>query len=105
MRESLRVVDVLKVINIPSVLMDKHGSAGMRTKEQSRSDFIRKMMDNREQGRRRAGINSRPFFLVLRGVWGKSELTVREAGKLAVAKHTLHLSLLSPCILLILLLS
>ncbi|TGY06415.1 lipase, partial [Stutzerimonas stutzeri] len=34
--------------------------------------------------------------------WGKSELTVREAGKLAVAKHTLHLSLLSPCILLIL---
>ena len=33
---------------------------------------------------------------------GKSELTVREAGKLAVAKHTLHLSLLSPCILLIL---
>ncbi|RRV42733.1 lipase, partial [Stutzerimonas stutzeri] len=25
-----------------------------------------------------------------------------EAGKLAVAKHTLHLSLLSPCILLIL---
>ncbi|MBS9725478.1 hypothetical protein JR047_14585, partial [Pseudomonas stutzeri] len=42
---------------------------------------------------------------VLRGFWGKSELTVREAGKLAVAKHTLHLSLLSPCILLILLLS
>jgi len=39
---------------------------------------------------------------VLRGLWGKSELTVREAGKLAVAKHTLHLSLLSPCILLIL---
>src|SRR5690606_14509895 len=29
---------------------------------------------------------------VHRGIWGKSELTVREAGKLAVAKHTLHLS-------------
>ncbi|WP_148102778.1 hypothetical protein, partial [Stutzerimonas stutzeri] len=28
------------------------------------------------------------FFMVLRGFWGKSELTVREAGKLAVAKHT-----------------
>ncbi|EKM97745.1 hypothetical protein C211_00832 [Stutzerimonas degradans] len=62
-REPPRVVDALKVINIPSVLMDKHGSAGMRAKEQSRSDFIRKMMDDREQGRRRAGINSRPFFL------------------------------------------
>ncbi|MEB5160975.1 hypothetical protein RXP19_26895, partial [Pseudomonas aeruginosa] len=39
---------------------------------------------------------------VLRGLWGKSELTVREAGKLVVAKPTIHLSLLSPCILLIL---
>ncbi|MEB5089693.1 hypothetical protein RXP19_30125, partial [Pseudomonas aeruginosa] len=37
---------------------------------------------------------------VLRGLWGKSELTVREAGKLVVAKPTIHLSLLSPCILL-----
>ena len=45
------------------------------------------------------------YFLVLRGIVGKSRLTDREAGKLAVAKHTLHLSLLSPCILLILLLS
>ncbi len=40
---------------------------------------------------------------VLRGIVGKSGLTDREAGKLAVAKHTLHLSLLLPCILLILL--
>ncbi len=40
---------------------------------------------------------------VLRGIVGKSGLTDREAGKLADAKHTLHLSLLSPCILLILL--
>ncbi|RSH68272.1 hypothetical protein EGV02_07595, partial [Stutzerimonas stutzeri] len=30
----------------------------------------------------------RPKNMVLRGLWGKSELTVREAGKLAVAKHT-----------------
>ncbi|MFS4427829.1 hypothetical protein ACMA5U_21875, partial [Stutzerimonas stutzeri] len=29
-----------------------------------------------------------PKKKVLRGLWGKSELTVREAGKLAVAKHT-----------------
>ncbi|MCY1298911.1 Transposase [compost metagenome] len=42
---------------------------------------------------------------VLRGVWGKSELTVREVGKLAVAKRTNPHSLLPPCILLILLLS
>ncbi|WP_216562270.1 hypothetical protein, partial [Pseudomonas aeruginosa] len=32
--------------------------------------------------------NTPPLFLVLRRLWGKSELTVREAGKLAVAKHT-----------------
>ena len=47
----------------------------------------------------------RPFHPQKKGssrTLGKSELTVREAGKLAVAKHTLHLSLLSPCILLIL---
>ena len=50
----------------------------------------------------KASVKYRGFFMVLRGLWGKSELTVREAGKLAVAKHTLHLSLLSPCILLIL---
>ncbi|PWU32196.1 lipase, partial [Pseudomonas sp. RW407] len=42
---------------------------------------------------------------VLRGVWGKSGLTVREAGRLAVAKRTNPHPLLSPCILLILLLS
>ena len=47
----------------------------------------------------------RAYYQVLRGIVGKSGLTDREAGKLAVAKHTLHLSLLSPCILLILLLS
>src|SRR5690606_42136958 len=41
-----------------------------------------------------------PNKKVHRGIWGKSELTVREAGKLAVAKHTLYQSLLSPCILL-----
>ncbi|MGA4476655.1 lipase, partial [Ectopseudomonas chengduensis] len=42
---------------------------------------------------------------VLRGLWGKSELTDREVGKLAVAKHTNTHTLLSPCILLILPLS
>ncbi|CAD5378199.1 hypothetical protein OF001_U290058 [Pseudomonas sp. OF001] len=42
---------------------------------------------------------------VLRGIVGKSGLTDREAGKLAVAKHTNACPLLSPCILLILLLS
>ncbi len=36
---------------------------------------------------------------------GKSELTVREAGKIGGHKHTLHHNLLSPCILLILPLS
>ncbi|WP_203230088.1 hypothetical protein, partial [Azotobacter chroococcum] len=41
---------------------------------------------------------------VLRGIVGKSGLTDREAGKLAVAKHTNACPLLSPCILLILLL-
>ena len=33
---------------------------------------------------------------------GEERVDSQEAGKLAVAKHTLHLSLLSPCILLIL---
>src|SRR5690606_18511208 len=47
----------------------------------------------------------RGFFLVLRRIGGKSGLTGREAGKLVVAKPTIHLSLLSPCILLILPLS
>src|SRR5690606_14811792 len=46
-----------------------------------------------------------PFFMVLRRIGGKSGLTGREAGKLVVAKPTIHLSLLSPCILLILPLS
>src|SRR5690606_1883151 len=44
-------------------------------------------------------------FMVLRRIGGKSGLTGREAGKLVVAKPTIHLSLLSPCILLILPLS
>ncbi|TBW00064.1 lipase, partial [Azotobacter chroococcum] len=42
---------------------------------------------------------------VLRGILGKRGLTVREAGKLAVAKLTNRCPLLSPCILLILPLS
>ncbi|OPD72282.1 lipase, partial [Pseudomonas aeruginosa] len=42
---------------------------------------------------------------VLRGIGGKSELTVREVGRLAVAKQTNSHALLSPCILLILPLS
>src|SRR5690606_3277783 len=44
-------------------------------------------------------------FTVLRRIGGKSGSTGREAGKLVVAKPTIHLSLLSPCILLILPLS
>ncbi len=43
--------------------------------------------------------------LVLRGIRGKSELTVREIGRLAVTKRTNPYPLLPPCILLILLLS
>jgi hypothetical protein len=39
------------------------------------------------------------LFWVLRGLWGKSELKVREVGKLAVAKRTNPHSLLPPCIL------